>query len=80
MGVDVINVVLGEDKVAFVFDSFLGVEGEELLLLFDTAWWWVGELDYINKKRNKLVIFYDDCLRLLHAGCLIIFSCDIFVI
>ena len=67
MGVDVINVVLGEDKVAFVFDSFLGVEGEEWLLLFDTAWW-VGEFDYINKKRNKLVIFYDDCQTLLHAG------------
>lgn len=48
-GVDVINVVLGKDKAAFVFDSFLGVEEEELLLLFDTVWW-EGELDYIDKK------------------------------
>lgn len=61
-GVDVINVVLGED--AFVFDSFLGVEGEELLLLFDTAWW-EGELVYINKKIDKLVNFYDDCFKFL---------------
>lgn len=64
-GVDVINVVLGED--AFVFDSFLGVEGEELLLLFDTAWW-EGELVYINKKLNKLVNFYGKFSLQRHEG------------
>lgn len=35
--VDVINDFFGE-KSAFDLDSFLGVGGEELLLLFDAGW------------------------------------------